>query len=271
MRNPFKSKPVLAEQDLLFQIETYRWLLTHFGGDDFYKNTVLVLPTKEFFPAVVSSKDMTVKETFEQVKKYAGMSEWPCKLEAQKEDPNPILAPTIVLQNTQNNPLGTFSTNTNNEAIITYNPKLASDSIQMVATFAHELSHYLTSSALEPPPGGWDNWEFATDICAAFLGFGIFTANAAFSFQQYKTVDSQGWQATRSGYLSEAEYSYALAIFIKLKNINCASVFPFCNPNIKKFLKSACVELDKTHYIQELREVKYEPKIYNDNTRSNTK
>ena len=72
----------------------------------------------------------------------------------------------------------------------------------MVATFAHELSHYLTATAPEPPPGGWDNWEFATDICASFLGFGIFVANSAFSFNQYTEVDSQGWQSSRGGYLT---------------------------------------------------------------------
>ncbi|MDX6851136.1 hypothetical protein SCD92_17290, partial [Gilvimarinus sp. SDUM040013] len=53
---------------------------------------------------------------------------------------------------------------------------------QLVATFAHELSHYLTCTANEPPPGGWDNWEFATDIAATFLGFGVFMANSSFNF-----------------------------------------------------------------------------------------
>jgi len=258
--NPFKRKPVLSEEDLHFQIESYRWLLTHFGGDDFYKEAVLVLPTKEFFPAEVSSKNEAVSTTFEQVKKYAGMSEWPCKLEAQEEDPNLVVAPTVVLQNVEQNPLGTFSANENNEVVITYNPKLSSNPTQMVATFAHELSHYLTGSSPEPPPGGWDNWEFATDICAAFLGFGIFTANAAFNFEQYTSVDSQGWQASGGGYLSEAEHSYALAIFMKLKGISCEIAYPFCDLNVKQFLKNACAELDEGTYIQELRAVEYVPR-----------
>ncbi len=259
MWNPFGRRSVLSEEDLQFQIESYRWLLTHFGGDDFYKKAVLVLPTKEFFPAVVNSKDEAVRATFEQVKKYAGMSEWPCKLEAQEEDPTLVVAPTVVLQNVESNPLGTFSANEKNEVVITYNPKLSSDPTQMVATFAHELSHYLTGSSPEPPPGGWDNWEFATDICAAFLGFGIFTANAAFNFQQYTNVDSHGWQTSGGGYLSEAEHSYALAIFLKLKGISCDSAFPFCDQSVRRFLKKACSELDESQYIHELRGVEYVP------------
>lgn len=183
MWNPFKRSPLLSEEDLNFQIESYQWLLTHFGGDEFYNRATLVLPTKAFFPAEVNSKEEAVKATFEQVKKYAGMSEWPCILEPQDEDHNLVVAPTVVIQNVEQSPLGTFSVGESNAITITYNPKIASNPTQMGATFAHELSHYLTGTAPAPPPGGWENWEFATDIGAAFLGFGIFIANAAFNFQ----------------------------------------------------------------------------------------
>lgn len=259
MWNPLKRKPLLSDEDLYFQVETYKWLLTHFGGKYFYDETILVLPTKEFFPAEVNSNDEAIQSTFEQVKKYAGMSEWPCKLEAQEEDPNLVVAPTLVLQNVEQNPLGTFAHNENNEVTITYNPKIASNPTQMVATFAHELSHYLTGTAPEPPPGGWDNWEFATDICAAFLGFGVFVANAAFDFQQYTSVGTHGWQTSGGGYLSEAEYSYALAIFLMLKNLSYKDAYKHCGQNIKNFLKQAIDELEKNSLIEELCKVKHVP------------
>ncbi len=188
------------------------------------------------------------------------MSEWPCTLKIQEEDPNLVVAPTVVLQNIEHNPLGTFSANENNEVTITYNPKIASNPTQMVATFAHELSHYLTGSAPEPPPGGWENWEFATDIGAAFLGFGVFVANAAFNFQQYTNVDSQGWQTSGGGYLSEAEYSYALAIFMNLKNIPYDEAEKYCDTNIKSYLKHAFIELEECSFIEELRKVEYVPR-----------
>ena len=155
--------------------------------------------------------------------------------------------------------MGTFSADENNNVTITYNPKVVSDPIQMVATFAHELSHYLTSTAPEPPPGGWDNWEFATDIGATFMGFGIFIANAAFNFQQYSTVDSQGWQTSGGGYLTESEYSYSLAIFMRLKNIPYDSVSKYCDLNIRKTLKLALAELEENTIIQELQKVEYVP------------
>ncbi|MDH4318404.1 MAG: hypothetical protein OEV64_08445 [Desulfobulbaceae bacterium] len=56
----------------------------------------------------------------------------------------------------------------------------------MIATFAHELSHYLIATAPEPPPGGWESWKFATDIGATFLGFGIFQGKRVIISRKYK-------------------------------------------------------------------------------------
>lgn len=192
MLNFFKSKPLLSTSDIEFQVATFKWLLKNFGGDDFYKTTELVLPTKEFFPSKVDSPEGIAKETFEAVKKHAGLENWVCRLEVQEEDVNPVVAPTLAVQNVPTNPNGTFQATEKHEVIITYNPTLASQPIQLVATFAHELAHYLTATSKEEPPGGWENWEFATDIAATFLGFGVFMSNSAFSFTQFSNNDSQG-------------------------------------------------------------------------------
>jgi hypothetical protein len=207
----FKSKPLLSQSDIEFQVATFKWLLKNFGGDDFYKTTKLVLPTKDYFPSKVNSPEGAASETFEAVKKHAGLENWICKLEIQEEDADPVVAPTLAIQNAPTSPYGTFQATEENEVVITYNPALASQPTQLVATFAHELAHYLTATSKEEPPGGWENWEFATDIAATFLGFGVFMANSAFSFSQYTNSDSQGWKSSRNGYLSESEHIYALA------------------------------------------------------------
>lgn len=257
MWNPFRTKPLLSEEDELFQVETYRWLLTHFGGPHFYEETQLILPTEEFFPSKVNSPEEAAKNTFEQVQKYSGLNKWPCILEIQEEDPNFVVGETLIVQNVEQNPHGTFSVNEKNEAVITYNPKLASSPSQMVATFAHELAHYLTGTSSEPPPGGWDNWEFATDITATFLGFGIFQANSVFNFQQFSDVGTHGWKTMGGGYLSEPEHSFSLGIFLMLKGISPDIAYPYCDGNIKVFLKKALKELEEKPYINELRKVVY--------------
>jgi len=258
MFNLFKSKKTLTEQDSEFQVETYKWLLKNFGGDNFYSKSQIVLPTREYFPSKVESPEEAAIETFEAVKKYAGLEEWPCKLVAQEEDIDPLIAETVAIQNAPQSALGTFEHVGEGEVVITYNPSLLSNPAQLVATFAHELSHYLTGTANEPPPGGWDNWEFATDIAATFLGFGIFMANSAFCFSQYTGTGSQGWQSSRNGYLSEPEHVYSLAIFMLLKDISVPQVIGSLKPSLRKVLKKAIKEIQSTNTIQELTAVQYQ-------------
>jgi len=253
----FKSKPILSEQDREFQIETYKWLLRHFGGKEFYEEAQLVLPTREYFPSKVDSPEEAAEETFETVKKYAGMEKWPCQLIAQEEDIDPVVGETLVIQNAPRSALGTFEHKGKGEAVITYNPASLSDPAQLVATFAHELSHYLTGTAIEPPPGGWDNWEFATDIAATFLGFGVFMANSTFNFSQYTSIGSQGWHTSGSGYLTESEHVYALAIFMLLKDIPVSEALAFLKPSLKKLLKKAIKEINEGSTIEELRAIQY--------------
>lgn len=258
----FKSKPLLSQSDIEFQVATFKWLLKNFGGDDFYKTTKLVLPTKDYFPSKVNSPEGAASETFEAVKKHAGLENWMCKLEIQEEDADPVVAPTLAIQNAPTSPHGTFQATEENEVVITYNPALASQPTQLVATFAHELAHYLTATSKEDPPGGWENWEFATDIAATFLGFGVFMANSAFSFSQYTNSDSQGWKSSRNGYLSESEHIYALAIFIELKGISAELASGHLKPHLKKLLKKAHKELDNSGFIEDLRAVAFAPSTH---------
>ncbi len=89
---------VLSDEDTQFQIATYQWLLKHFGGKDFYADTKLILPTSEYFPAQVANEDQVAIQTFLAVKNYAGMTGWPCRLERQEDDINPILAHGIQVE-----------------------------------------------------------------------------------------------------------------------------------------------------------------------------
>ncbi len=256
----FKAKPLLSDEDIEFQVATFKWLLKNFGGKDFYEDAHLVLPTRTYFPSKVGTAQEAAVETFEVVRQYAGLEEWPCKLVAQDEDMDIRVAPTVAIQNAPNSPNGTFQMVDDSEIVITYNPSLVGNPTLLVATFAHELSHYLTGSCPEKPPGGWDNWEFATDITATFLGFGIFMANSALNFRQFTEVDSQGWQVSRSGYLTEAEHIFALAIFLRLKNMSMEAASPYLKRNLRSMLKSAMNYLADVEVIEELSSIDYAPR-----------
>lgn len=253
----FKRKPVLTGEDLLFQLETYKWLMKYFGGEDFFHNTQLVLPTDQFFPLRVGSSDEAVIATFAQVQVHAGMAKWPSKLIRQEHDADPHLGHTLLVKGSPSTANGTFSLR-EGKAYISFNPELENNPARMVATFAHEFGHYLTCELPESPPGGWENWEFATDLTAVFLGFGIFSANTAFSFQQYTNTGTQGWRSQRSGYLSSIELLFALAIFCRLKGISPDIAKPYIKPTLRKVFRQCCRQVDGCdELINEIRSVNY--------------
>ncbi len=57
-----------------------------------------------------------------------------------------------------------------------------------------------------------------------------------------------------SGYISEAEFSYSLAIFMKLKEINPKDIYPYLDINIKSYVKKSLKDLDTAEAINELKE-----------------
>ena len=253
MRNPFARRPLLDGADTAFQIECHEWLLAHFGGPDFFERARLVLPTDEFFPAAVDSPRACAEATFERVKRYVGLENWAVTLEAQPEGVDPRVSPSLFVQGVEAEPGGAFSIGEGHGATITYDPAIVADPVAMVAVFAHELSHYLTHAAPEPPPGGWENWEFATDACATFLGFGTFQANAAFGTRQ----SADGFSARRLGYLTQAEHGYALALFLRLRGIAPGEAAAHCCRNVRGYLKRALAEIDRDGVAEALAKVAF--------------
>jgi SprT-like family len=83
---------------------------------------------------------------------------------------------------------------------------------KLVAVLCHELGHIIL---LHPGlvPHEDQDMEPLNDLLTVFLGFGVFTANSAFRFKQYSDYSTQGWSASRLGYLSEQLFGYALARF----------------------------------------------------------
>ena len=248
----FAAKPIIDEHQLEWQIDTYKWLLDNYG-QRFHNGTyVLVKPTKEHFPDACFSKEEVFYNTFIRVKQYAGVLDWPCRLEAQESDIESQIGPTLIVKNTPQGPAGTFRYKRSGEALITYNPDLVDDIEGLVSTYAHELGHYLTAHCQEPPPGGWDLWEPATDLTAVYMGFGIFMANSAFVFKQFTGVGTQGWSAQRRGYLTSDELLNALAIFVLLKQIPANEPIRFLKSSLRSRFKKVVKYLKNSQLIEQL-------------------
>jgi hypothetical protein len=79
--------------------------------------------------------------------------------------------------------------------------------------------------------------EPLNDLLTIFLGFGIFTANAAFQFSQYTTNQSQGWSSKRLGYLSEPMLGYALGRFAYERHEHKPGWASFIQSNISPYMR----------------------------------
>lgn len=210
---PFATRSPLQRDDEEWQLETWRWLLEVLGGIPDLKLRPFVVPTKDFFPPTEAQGHDRALHVFDRVRDLMDMGDWHCRLVPQPEAPDAKVSEVAFLKFDDNgrSPAGTYGRE-GNEAVITYDPKLVDDPVSLVATFAHELSHDLLSTRPEPP-GGWDNHEFCTDLCVAYSGFGLF--GAATAFRYYSGATSWGYQ--KSGYLSQAEWTFALAVFFALR------------------------------------------------------
>lgn len=238
----FRRRPIIDRETIEWEFETFEWLLRNFGGHEEFQTTALVRPTDEDFPIEKGLAGHDLAEAvFSHVKRHAGMDDWPCTLMAQDTDPEPLVGLTELVQGIEPTPAGTFSVSLAGgaEVMITYNQSLLSDPISLVATLAHELSHFLMATAPALPPGDEELLEFATDLTAVFLGFGIFMANSHFRFEQFGDAFSHGWRTTRQGYMTERQLLFALAIFSTLQGIDAQSVATHLTPKLKRLYKRA--------------------------------
>jgi hypothetical protein len=249
---PFRKRAFLPPEYIEWQLHTYAWLLRNFGGYERFKSTQLITPTAEFFPESSLQGPDVAQSVFDKVRSLVGMSTWPCQLEPQDPDNDDNDAATSgiradgALIDAARLPRGAFTYLEQDgiaTALIGYDPALTKNPMDLVATFAHELGHYLLNCAREAPPGGWEIIELANDLTAVYLGFGIFSANSAFQLGQFGQSASAGWQGNRQGHLSETSLLFALALFTRLTNVDAALVKPHLRENLVGIFDGALVEL----------------------------
>ncbi len=216
MLSLFGPRLPIDEDELEWQLAAFKWLAREFGPP----RDEPVLPTRDFFPPSVNSGEARIADLFDHVKRAAGMEDWPCGLQPGAADRPAHIGHGLLLRHEgAPAPCGTFRVEDGaggSVVLITYNPALADDPTALIATFAHELGHYLMSTAASDPPGGWKLHELHTDVAAVHLGFGIFLANSARSFAQFQSAGEIGWSSRSQGYLSEAALVTALAIAQRL-------------------------------------------------------
>jgi hypothetical protein len=90
--------------------------------------------------------------------------------------------------------------------------------ISLIATMAHELSHFilLGENRIE------ENDEYLTDLTAIVYGFGIFLGNSKFQHQKFQNINTSGWQISSQGYLPEQIIAYSMVLLSIQRKENTA-------------------------------------------------
>lgn len=247
----FGPKLPINDDEFEWQLACIKWLLDGLGGIERHDRAPLVTPTVDCFPNSAKTGHNRALELFEQVRLLAGVEDQDFVIEAGAASRDAKVQAGVALVHDSHPPLGTYRVEERSQAayqpIITYNPALIDDPAALVATFAHELAHWVLDGFETLPPGGRELGELATDITAVFLGFGIFLANNAKSFAAYQTFDEMGWSSSQSGYVSEGGLVTALAMAERLAGRDPLAATAWLKPHLAADLKKADRYLAKRH------------------------
>lgn len=211
------------------------------GVQRLFEATV-VLPTLDHFPDPYDRSEAALGRIFLRI------------AAAMQVNPNDVVVTIFGLEHDVTREILPFFSGSNSGAggFYHHDPTLRShisvneaelkDPMALVAVLAHELGHILLLR-----PGlvnrNEPDMEPLNDLLTVFLGFGVFTANAAFRFEQYTDNQSQGWSARRLGYLSEEVLGYALARFAFERRETKPKWASFLTTNVASYMKRSAAWL----------------------------
>ena len=253
----FKAGRFLDAELEDWQLQAWAWLMRHRGGMAMISRTPLASPSREHFPPTEAVGEARAAHVFECVRRQMSMTDndYPCRLEARTPPRADAQVGVFWVLESPGAVNGTFDI-VEGQPVICYADSLVDQPMRLVATLAHELSHYLILDIEEAPPGGWEAHELATDLTVAYRGLGVFCANTAFSFEQHGDTFSQGWRSQRNGYLSPRSWAFAIAVFLALKGEPIDAAGPWLKGEVAGLTRAAGRYLAKNpHFLEPLRAI----------------
>ena len=239
----FKPKPPLDDEQRQWADHSFRRLAILLGSDRLVNATV-VLPIEEHFPDPYDQSEEALRRMVDRVavKMQIDPSQVDVDLFDAEYDVSRKLVPFFSGKGSES-PAGLYFHTPEERQTIAVNASELKDPMALVAVIAHEIGHVIL---LRPGRVRRDepDMEPLNDLLTIFLGFGIFTANAAFRFTQYTNNQSQGWSTRRLGYLSEPMLGYALARFAYERQEEKPEWASFLKSNISPYLKQSLAWLE---------------------------
>jgi hypothetical protein len=239
----FTPKCPVEVEDKVWIEESMLWLIEEFG-DDPLRNCTVILPTDEFFPDPFSEEEDDVRALVDRVCGYMGVKPERVELRFFTDEDAALRLEMPYCESSGAGIAGHYRKR-RGKYVIGIESAQARDPTVLVATIAHELGHarLLGEGRLH---AGREDHEPLTDLLTVFLGMGVFTGNAVFSFRQWTDGFSQGWQTERRGYMTEEMFGYALGLFAWVRGESSPGWSKYLKGNVGAYFKSGHKYLEKS-------------------------
>lgn len=198
---------------------------------------VPVVPSDEFYPVRASADRPAAQEIFKLTCGYMNVSPAEVRFRVmQAEQEAPDLGQIL----DRSGGVAFLEGDRKRGRTVAIKPQLLPEPLSLVAAISHELAHLLLHDCRTLKPQERHD-EKLTDLMTVYAGMGVFTANAAFGFESRPG----GWRVQRSGYLSEPEFGYALAVFAAMRGEVNPSWASYLDPNVREFYESSIRSINK--------------------------
>lgn len=237
----FRPKRPVDAEEWEWLLAGFKWLDREFP--DLAARRILALPDRTNFPPLTSEGAERAEELLGQVQKIAGLSDWPVKLIPVAPPRRGAVNAVAALQS-GSGACGSFRLVRTAEGLPLAEIRYTFDQLEkpagLVATFAHELAHYLLSTRTNPIPGGDPVEELFTDLTTVWMGFGIFLGNNARYAGHIDEGGGRGWFVSGwQGYLGERMLMTALALSELVAGRDPAAAGPYLKDYLETDLKMA--------------------------------
>lgn len=208
-----KVKCPITREDRIWVEETLDWFHTNFTD---LMNQPTKTPTRKFFPHKFTGTEEDAEFLLEKMGYFFQLNTRRIGLDFFDQS-TLDLGPGLMTQRDHDGAAGYFMSSG-----YTFNISIEVNQLKdinsLIATMAHEISHYLI---MEEKGYHFDEQknEYLTDMSVIVYGFGIFMGNSKFKFKQWSSGDGYGgWSMSKQGYLPQEVIAYTMAEIQRRKN-----------------------------------------------------
>lgn len=215
--------------------DSFNWLTEELSAETLLANTV-ALPTPDFFPDPLTGKPGDVRKILVRVCGYMDIDPKEVEIglysKAMQEQAGRA-ANTDQIGHPQYNykkVKGKYS--------LRLEAKQSMKAETLIAAIAHELGHIILIGENRLERSRADH-EPMTDLLTVFYGFGVFSANNAFSLAEGRNAVYEAGPHFRNEYMTEEMYGYALALFAHARGEDKPKWSKYIDTNVKHYFKQA--------------------------------